>query len=359
MKKTAVAKKGVKKKVPRIKLDPVAEYRAIMAKDGAADVLRMADDDVWFHIRHFISTQSLALDRAIGYDGIPCGRITEITGDNHTGKSTILDHILAQTQLEGGWAILVDTEFGHDVRYARRIGIDPEKLLVVQPKQMTVEAVFRLLYRTIEHWEKYPDLPLTIGVDSIAGMPTEGDLKIAADDGRAQPGEAARSIHNMCRVLGAKVARREVALIFTNQLYNVIGGGFTYKRSYGGEALPYHASLRIKTRRGEPIRRSDGTIAGQICEVEILKSKINGRSGAKCQIGILHGVGVDNVWTIFDAFKREKYIAVLGAWHTMHLPGEDSPRRWQNGHFGLRELCSKDEQLMPRLVHVYNEIPNG
>ena len=356
-KKTPTKKrKGAKKSVPKVKLDPIKEAQALLGKDGVADVLRMTDDDVLFHVRRFISTQSLALDRALGFTGIPCGRITEIAGDNHTGKSTLLDHILAEAQKCGGYAVLVDTEQGHNIEYSRAIGIDPEKLMVLQPRKKTLEGVFQSLSKVLDLFDtKFPEMTdIVIGVDSVAGLPTDADLAYANDEGKQKPGDAAKTLHNMCRVLGSKIARREIALIFTNQLYTAFGGGYSYKKSYGGDAIPYHASLRLKTRKKENIKSSNGQVLGQVCSVEIIKSKIwNVPRGATADIGLIHGVGVDNVWTIVEEFKKRGLINVGGSWSTMHIAGESEPRKWQRGHVGLSLLCKEDPELMGKLVAAY------
>src|SRR3982074_338424 len=54
-----------------------------------------------------IPTGSIALDIALGVGGIPRGRVTEIFGPEASGKTTLVQHIIAEAQRTGGaWAII-------------------------------------------------------------------------------------------------------------------------------------------------------------------------------------------------------------------------------------------------------------
>ena len=53
-----------------------------------------------------IPTGSIALDIALGVGGVPRGRIVEIFGPESSGKTTLVQHIIAETQKLGGTAAL-------------------------------------------------------------------------------------------------------------------------------------------------------------------------------------------------------------------------------------------------------------
>ncbi|MCH7610782.1 MAG: DNA recombination/repair protein RecA, partial [Chloroflexi bacterium] len=55
-----------------------------------------------------IPTGSLALDRALGVGGIPRGRVSEIYGPEASGKTTVCQHIVAESQKLGGVAAYID-----------------------------------------------------------------------------------------------------------------------------------------------------------------------------------------------------------------------------------------------------------
>ncbi|MCH7610659.1 MAG: DNA recombination/repair protein RecA, partial [Chloroflexi bacterium] len=55
-----------------------------------------------------IPTGSLPLDLALGIGGIPRGRVSEIYGPEASGKTTVCQHIVAESQKLGGVAAYID-----------------------------------------------------------------------------------------------------------------------------------------------------------------------------------------------------------------------------------------------------------
>ena len=368
--KKKVAKKTAKKKTPSIKKDPIKELRDQLKKDGTMELLTLADDDLLSNRRRYVSTQSIALDKLIGFPGVPCGRITEILGDPHTGKSTILDHIFSQAQKEDGYTVLVEPEHAKDRVYTERIGVDPKRLFVAQSKKAhTIESMWRFSAKAINVFEAHPDSLLVAGVDTIAMMPTESELQRAGknekkgDDEKSmhnKPGDAAKQIRSGLRILTSMIARRQVAFVVLNQFYEKIGMQWgNPKKAYGGQGLEYASSLILQLRRGANIKDATGRIIGHEVYAKILKSKLNGNTGLEGKFAIIAGAGVDNVWTLFNAFKDAGYITTSGAWHYITPPNATEPLKWQGKHFGLAEKCYEDPELFKVLVSVYQSSMPG
>ena len=80
-----------------------------------------------------ISTGSISLDLALGVGGVPRGRIVEIYGPESSGKTTVALHIIAEAQKAGGEAAFIDAEHALDPRYAKKLGVNINNLLVSQP----------------------------------------------------------------------------------------------------------------------------------------------------------------------------------------------------------------------------------
>lgn len=340
----------------KIRKDSIAEYRAAMAKGGVVEVLRLSDDDVLCHVRRYVSTQSIEIDRAIGQPGVPAGRITEISGDEATGKSTLVDHLLAQTQKEGGIAVLVDTEETRSLEYSRKIGVNVDDLLILQPKIKSLESVITAIEDTIEFWQKRePDRLLMVAWDSVAATPSIRELDGVIE--KQEPGLAARVLRAAMRRLSTRIAQSDVAVVLVNQHYQKIGHVFGDPFvTYGGAGIRYHATLRIRLERGQRIKRADGTIIGFEARARILKSKLSGGRN-KAEFAVIHGIGIDNVYSIHERFQKEGFIRAGGGWNTMILEGMEEPLRWQRGHEGLVDLCAPDPALFERLVSVYQTLP--
>ena len=80
-----------------------------------------------------ISTGSISLDAALGVGGVPRGRVVEIYGPESSGKTTLALHVIAEAQALGGVAAFIDAEHALDATYAKRLGVDTDKLIVSQP----------------------------------------------------------------------------------------------------------------------------------------------------------------------------------------------------------------------------------
>jgi recombination protein RecA len=80
-----------------------------------------------------VSTGSLSLDLALGVGGLPRGRVVEIYGPEASGKTTLALHAVAEAQKVGGTAVFIDAEHALDDKYAKRLGVDIDKLLISQP----------------------------------------------------------------------------------------------------------------------------------------------------------------------------------------------------------------------------------
>ena len=53
-----------------------------------------------------IPTGAIALDMALGVGGIPRGRMTEIYGQESSGKTTLAYHVVAEAQKRGAWEFI-------------------------------------------------------------------------------------------------------------------------------------------------------------------------------------------------------------------------------------------------------------
>lgn len=129
---------------PRLDLgfDPMARQLALTVRDAhgidAAATYDMSDE--LGAVRGYVGSRNLALERALGVPGIPLGRITEISGWQNAGKSTMLDQIIACAQVEDdGVAALADVERARDRNYMEALGVTGGLIPV---KGATIEEMF-------------------------------------------------------------------------------------------------------------------------------------------------------------------------------------------------------------------------
>jgi recombination protein RecA len=81
-----------------------------------------------------ISTGSYVLDDALGTaNGIPCGRIVQLYGMPSSGKTLAAMLCMKQAQIKDPTAkqLYIDAEQTFDREWARKLGLDPSKIIVV------------------------------------------------------------------------------------------------------------------------------------------------------------------------------------------------------------------------------------
>jgi recombination protein RecA len=98
---------------------------------GKGAIMRLGDKE---HVDiEVVPTGALPLDLALGIGGMPKGRIAEIYGPESSGKTTLVYHLISESQKRGGVCAFIDTEHAFDPVYAKRIGVDVDNLLISQP----------------------------------------------------------------------------------------------------------------------------------------------------------------------------------------------------------------------------------
>lgn len=359
-KRTPIRKKASspksKQKKTRIHKDPEKEYAKALSKKGMVQILRMTDDDCLMHVKGYLSTGNPELDRMLHGRGIPFGRITEIFGPHHIGKSTILDHLFKMVQKAGGTGVLADTEEARDIRYTQAIGVDVDKLLILEfdRKELTMENVLNKVLETIDWWrDNYPERKVLIGWDSLGGTQTNEERDKTVERGKS-PGSAASIMQLMRRKVTPALANTNIGLVILNHEYEKINTGpwaGKKRETYGGEAVRMAASIRMELHSvGNWLKQSDGVVIGREIGVKLVKTKLGGSTMAACRLALVHGEGVSTTWTLFEAFKREGIIQTSGSWAAINLDGQ--VLNFQ-GFNGLTKLCAEDPTLEERLVKVY------
>lgn len=257
-------------------------------------------------VTEFISTQSKLLDfiisnRADG--GIPVGKLTEIVGEEASGKSLICAHLIAEVQKRGGIAVYLDTENAASPAFMKQIGVDLGKLVYVQPG--TIEEVGENIEKIITNIRsKAPDKLCLIIWDSVAGTPSQSEIE-GTYDPNDRIGVTAKALAKMMRKLTRTWGKERIAMVFTNQLKVKIG--VTYgdpMTTPGGKAIPYHASCRVRLTRSTEIKndKEKDTSRGQVMGIRTLAKIIKNRLGPplrKCEFEIFFDHGIDDVGSWF------------------------------------------------------------
>jgi recombination protein RecA len=300
-----------------------------IAKDyGEGAIMRLGDD----HIVDIdvIPTGNILIDRALGVGGFPRGRVVEIYGPESSGKTTLTLTVVAQAQKRGGLAAFVDVEHALDPKYARKLGVNLDDLLVSQPSSGE-EAL-----RIVETLVRSNALDVIV-LDSVAALVTKAELE--GEIGDTTVGAQARLMSAALRKLTSLISKARTCCIFTNQIREKIGVMFGNPETQpGGKALKFYSSVRCDIRRIGAIKQTDGTVTGNRTRVKIVKNKV-APPFTEAEFDIMYNEGISSVGSMLDLALEKGIIEKRGSW--MSYNGNQLAQ----GRDAAKETLKADEAL--------------
>lgn len=204
-----------------------------------------------------IPTGIFSLDLAT-CGGIPVRCVTMFHGRRSSGKTTSALKTIAAAQrlYPEGDIVFIDQEHSFDSVWASKLGVDLDRLIVVQPEtgEQAVDFIDGFLHTSSV---------VLVVLDSVAALVPMKELKASAED--AHVGIHAKLVtHLMRKVTNAfAVARRDdrpVTFLCINQQRSKIGGfspdGDPINLP-GGKALDHYTMLQVKFKNKEKFAKDD------------------------------------------------------------------------------------------------------
>jgi recombination protein RecA len=251
-----------------------------------------------------ISTGSLALDIALGGQGIPRGRVIEVFGPESSGKTTLALHVVAEAQKAGGIAAFIDAEHALDPSWARKLGVDLEMLLVSQPSYG--EEAMNITEMLVKS-----NAVDVIVIDSVAALVPKKELD--GEIGDSHVGLQARLMSQALRKLTAVIAKSRTSVIFINQIREKIGVMFgSPETTPGGRALKFYSSCRIDVRRIGQLKEGE-EVVGQRVRAKVVKNKV-APPFRTAEFDMMHTDGISFEGDVLDLGTEQKIVSRTGTW---------------------------------------------
>lgn len=309
---------------------------SIVKQFGEGSVLLLEDEEPV--VTDVISSGVYSLDKALGVDGFPRGRIVEVYGAASSGKSTLSIYACIEAQKKGLSIAYIDLENSYDPAYAESLGLKTQDFLLSQPG--SAEDALDI----IEAIARSGDVGIII-LDSIAALVPRAEIE--GQSGSSHMGLIARLMSQFCRKLTPILTKTNTLLFAINQTRKSLTPYSPPNVTTGGEAMKFYASMRLELSKGETLKEKDQAIGHEI-KVKVVKNKL-APPLVNTSFDLIYGKGIDSLGDIFKQAVNRNIIQKAGSWYSM---GET--KLGQGTGIAIESLV-KDPSLFKKVMNLLDE----
>lgn len=303
--------------------------------------------------------------------GIPYGRVIQIWGEEHSGKTLLAMHLVAMAQRDNPSkaAVYVDTEMTFDKAWAKLNGIDLERLYLVQSND--VDSTFGSVLKAIESGEVCIVVLDSIGAvnESNAKAGEAFDTKVTKgvveEKHKTIPGLFAKHMTKFVKFLVPAIKSHDVLFVAVNQIRDKIGVLYGPTEDYpGGRAWKHSISLSMRTRKIRDIKDNPEQPAyGVTVAINVVKNK-------QAPLGKTDDDSHLNFYFTADGIEKAQYASLYndaithgvlvgkGAWIYLVNSKKEQVKSW-NGKSRCQEALAQDESLRNQVAEFLKEVMNG
>lgn len=258
------------------------------------------------------SSGIIPLDLALRVGGYRSGRLVEIYGPEHSGK-TLMAMLCAIQEMnvnKKALCLFIDTEGSFDGKWWETLGGDSERLHIYDPYSLQKNKKMQIYGEDV--YDNIIDL-IDTGKYSVAildsyvgpALMTNKLLDRKLDDTKRM-GVQAMLNGDFVKRLFLKITRTDTTFIITNHLMEKLGVMFgNPETTPGGKALKFYAEQRIVVR--SPKKKEEGV--GHNVNGAIVKNKRAATAGQKFEFWLSYNHGVNNNEEIVTYLVKYKLIS--------------------------------------------------
>ena len=219
------------------------------------------------------------------YGGVPIGKVIEFYGPEHGGKTTTALGTIAEFQRlerekheeDSSYVerdvFYCDVENTLDSVWATKIGVDVDRMYLLQPKSQSAEDIFNFITGAIETGE----VGLVV-LDSIAAMTSQDELDKDYDE--KSFGGVSGPLSRFARKIEMLCAKYNCTMLATNQVRDDVNSSWGGYKTPGGRAWKHICIMRVEFSKGRfldetgaEISNNAETPSGTKISFKIIKNK--------------------------------------------------------------------------------------
>ena len=221
------------------------------------------NDSALSNVDGWLDTGSMVLNGIVSgslFGGIPKNRMTLLAGPSMTGKSFILQKILANAQKEGLIPVIFDSENAIDKDGAAALGLDVSKVKYVPV--FSIEECRNTIYDFLmKVKEKGQEGKFIIAIDSLGNMESQLQIgRMTKNNVSSDMGSRAKAMKTLLRTCTQLSGLTKTTILATNHIYEDPSAMFPtlVKAMPGGTAAVYLPSVTIQLAR-KPVKEDKNT----------------------------------------------------------------------------------------------------
>lgn len=202
----------------------------------------------------WINTGSYVLNAIISGSinkGIPRNRVTLLAGESMTGKTYIVNKILANAQKDGLIPVIFDTEGAIDAESASKLGLDVSKVKYVPcfSIEETRNTIFNFLTKVKENGQEGKFI---IAIDSLANLENQLSIdRMNKESTSMDMGTRARAIKSLLKTCTNLSRLTKTTFVITNHTYDDPSAMYEsmIKNQPGGKSVWYLSDVAVQLAR--------------------------------------------------------------------------------------------------------------
>lgn len=288
------------------------------------------------------------------YGGIARNTITELSGEEGSGKTTTALDLVKNMQLilkkedSKKKVVYIDAENTLDELWASKLGVDVDNLVMIRPQEQTTEQILDVAEKVITTNEV-----AMVVIDSIAVLVPQ-QIYDESYEKKAYGGNATALTRFVSKIVPL-LRKYECTLLLLNQVRQDINNPYNQYLTPGGQALKHQCSVRLSFRRGDFLDEKGNKIPnystnpiGHKVMCSVVKTKIC-RPDRKLGFYTLNYLeGIDWITDLIDVCIECNLITQAGAWYYLNDENGELIEKF-NGRSKLIDKLKSDNELVENL----------